>query len=768
MSTKLPCEITKIVLDDASYKGTKVEVTPTYINYFFGNNGTGKSTLADVIGKERGLSYRAGRASSDYTTYVFDQNFINKNMNLYHNLPGVFTINEINVEIQQQLDQNTKKQTAANDLISTAAKKKEEYTKQKDELITRLHKDCWKKTAELRTSFEKTQEGKKKAKLFTDAVKTHSPVEHDIDEMRRMYKSVFSASAKKYERFKEVNDPTVLDSVMGCEILSQAIVNTSNTKFAEFLKKVGSIQWVRQGHDEYHAATEGRCPYCMQELPANFEELLSASFDDQYNESLSKLSTFLSAYRESANELFVPLSTLPTEVYPSIDIKPYNEKLSVIQARIQSNIDKIKEKIESPSLIVTLEETAPLLRELSAIIQGYNKLIDANNELVAAGPPKKTDCTKAVFEHIAFILKDVLEAYVRSEKHLDLELKKQQKIINEQNDILQSLRREYRMLSGKTVETETAMNTINMMLRDTGFQGFEVRPHKEANKATINYEVIRTDTGEIAENLSEGEKNFIAFLYFQQLVFGSSNADGEFKDKIVVIDDPVSSMDSKALFVVGALVRKMIEICRNNADNRNTLVAGNFIKQIFILTHNAYFHREVSYSHVKHYAFVSFYLIQKRDGKSSIRLCECQNPNCPSEQMNVNPVKNSYAALWEEYKEVSSPIPLMNIIRRILEYYFLQLCGYEGESLRKRILEDHKEDFICDDDYTKFDMASSMLSYISSTAHGINDDMHYVDDCSDPDVCRDTFRMIFQHMGQEQHFEMMMGNSEENIRTHHR
>ena len=77
----------------------------------------------------------------------------------------------------------------------------------------------------------------------------------------------------------------------------------------------------------------------------------------------------------------------------------------------------------------------------------------------------------------------------------------------------------------------------------------------------------------------------------------------------------------------------------------------------------------------------------------------------------------------------------------------LQLYRYEGKSLQKSIIEDHKEDFICDDDYTKFDMASSMLSYISSTVHGINDDIHYVDDCSDPDVCRDTFRMIFRHMG---------------------
>ena len=35
---------------------------------------------------------------------------------------------------------------------------------------------------------------------------------------------------------------------------------------------------------------------------------------------------------------------------------------------------------------------------------------------------------------------------------------------------------------------------------------------------------------QIAENLSEGEKNFIAFLYFQQLVFGRESADGDTRD----------------------------------------------------------------------------------------------------------------------------------------------------------------------------------------------------------------------------------------------
>ena len=67
------------------------------------------------------------------------------------------------------------------------------------------------------------------------------------------------------------------------------------------------------------------------------------------------------------------------------------------------------------------------------------------------------------------------------------------------------------------------------------------------------YEVIRED-GSVAVNLSEGERNFIAFLYFYNLV-EAVRAVMFIKDKIVYGDDPVSSMDSSALFIVGAIVR---------------------------------------------------------------------------------------------------------------------------------------------------------------------------------------------------------------------
>lgn len=695
-------------------------------------------------------------------------------MRNYHNLPGVFTMNEANVKIQEQIDRKAAEQKKAQKASSDAFSEKDKKVKTKAALVKQLYKDCWDKTEDLRTVFEATQEGKKGSKQkFAEEVKRHSPIQHDVEELKRMYDSVYSSTAKRYGRFSVVSDTSILDHISGCEILSLAIVNTSNTPFADFLKEVGSTEWVRQGHADYHAKAGGKCPYCSQDLLPNFEEMLAASFDTQYQTNLQKLDAFLAAYRDAANALFVPLSRLPEEVYPVIDTKPYHDKLTAVKAVIAENIEKIKSKVAEPSKIVALDEVEPILQELSDIISGFNRLIDANNDIVSAGPKKKAECKKAVFEQIAYTLKDVLEAYERSEMALDAEIQAQQDIIDTQKGVLDQLKEDLRILNSQTVETETAMKSINTMLRDSGFQGFELRPrHEEIIRPdgsvecvvptpAINYEVVRTDTGKIAENLSEGEKNFIAFLYFQQLVFGRESADGDTREKIVVIDDPVSSMDSSALFIVSAQIRKMIEVCRNNADNRNPVVSGNFIKQIFILTHNAYFHREVTYAYANRYDFVSFYLIRKTDNKSSIRLCDCPNPDCPSERMNVNPVKNSYAALWDEYKDASSGIPLMSIIRRILEYYFLQLCGYEGSDLRKRILEENKDAFTHDDfgneDFSKFELASAMLSYIAANSSGINDGMHYVDDCIDVQQCRDTFQMIFHHMGQDQHYEMMMG-----------
>lgn len=257
------------------------------------------------------------------------------------------------------------------------------------------------------------------------------------------------------------------------------------------------------------------------------------------------------------------------------------------------------------------------------------------------------------------------------------------------------------------------------------------------------------------------EENRNKFLYYYHLVKGSLNSEAV-KDKIVVIDDPVSSMDSGALFIVSALVREMIEVCYNNTDYRSHKVDGDYIKQIFILTHNVYFHKEITHHQAKRYHSVSFYMIRKIENISSVKLCVRQSQRVPTEQENYNPIQNSYAALWDEYKELKTANTVKNVIRHILEYYFIQICGYEGNDLHKIVLEQNKLLFVDEvegqkPNYDRYNLASSMLTYMNDGPAVISDGFNYIDDGSDVEQCKKVFELIFTAMHQEQHYKMMMG-----------
>jgi wobble nucleotide-excising tRNase len=82
--------------------------------------------------------------------------------------------------------------------------------------------------------------------------------------------------------------------------------------------------------------------------------------------------------------------------------------------------------------------------------------------------------------------------------------------------------------------------------------------------------------GQTAHHLSDGERTAVAFLYFLKSLQGT---DFDLRNGIVVIDDPVSSLDANSLFSAFGYMQT------RTAD----------AKQIFILTHNFSFFRQVQH-----------------------------------------------------------------------------------------------------------------------------------------------------------------------------
>lgn len=759
MQRKVPSAITNIKLNRATFTDVPIDEL-TFVNFFYGNNGAGKSSIAHAIKEDDGIVWAEGKSADDYDVLVYNQDFINDNFINYGDLKGVFIFGEEDIEAKKKIAELTDEKKQKSDARLAALEDYKKKTGGLESALTQFQDACFTKTATVRKRFEKCMDGKKQKKGFAEAVLAETkPTDHDLAELERLYDVAFDDSARAYPEFKKAG-ATTYGSLPGEDLLDQMIVSTSDTPFSRFMKALGdsASDWVRDGHTHYAGAAGGKCPYCQQKLPQNFEDDIAATFDAQYQQDIRDLGQFQQVYKKETEEIVRVLQANTDDVMSSVDLKAYREKLALLESNFEINRQRIAEKVKEPSKVISLEDTDTLLLEIGAMIDDINKLIRANNKVVAEKRSSKTKCKTEIMQYLAFQLAAEVKSYndevARLNNEIEAITKKGQSLKKE----IGALTTQISELNKHNANTEAAIDSINKILRDSGFQGFSIRA--KADEENV-YEVVRED-GTVAENLSEGERNFIAFLYFYHQVRGSMSSE-ELKEKIVIIDDPVSSMDSTALFLVSAIVREMINVCRNNTEYLNPKVPGDYIKQLFILTHNVYFHREITYQQVGFYNCTSFYMIRKNDNISTIKLCKHQSKEVPTEQENYNPVQNSYAALWDELRDIQSTIPCLNVMRRILEYYFLQLCGYEGSDLREIVLEkkENRDMFIKQvegekPDMTDYQLASSLLAYINNP-NGISDGLNYVEDCEDVEAYKRVFKMIFDALGQSQHYKMMTG-----------
>ena len=201
--------------------------------------------------------------------------------------------------------------------------------------------------------------------------------------------------------------------------------------------------------------------------------------------------------------------------------------------------------------------------------------------------------------------------------------------------------------------------------------------------------------------------------------------------KILVLDDPICSLDSTVLYIVSSLVKNLIKDIRKGTSD---------VEQIFILTHNVFFHKETAFidRRTEECNDIHYWTINKDNNISTIKA-----------HKRTNPIKTSYELLWEELKSNTNVITTQNIMRRILENYF-RILGKTANDTIVNSFSTIEEQMIC----------RSLLSWINDGSHTIPDDL-YIDSYTDSiDRYKQIFKKIFTNMGHEAHYKMMMGESE--------
>jgi wobble nucleotide-excising tRNase len=284
--------------------------------------------------------------------------------------------------------------------------------------------------------------------------------------------------------------------------------------------------------------------------------------------------------------------------------------------------------------------------------------------------------------------------------------------------------KEIKTLEKSTTSIQPTVNEINRILAAFGFQNFTI----ESVKGNL-YRIRRADGSDAKDTLSEGERSFITFLYFFHLLKGSDTESGMTRDRVVVFDDPVSSLDSDVLFIVGSLMKQTIEEVRTKKGN---------IKQVFVLTHNVYFHKEITFNPVRTGGVAlkdeTFWTIRKLKGISKVK------------KHKTNPITTSYDMLWSEVRERNlASHTIQSTLRRILEYYFRILGGMSFDDITDKF--EGEEKLIC----------KSLLSWVNDGSHSVTDDVFVALDESMVEKYLDVFRKIFLRTQHANHYNMMMG-----------
>jgi len=704
-------------------------------NYFYGANGSGKTTISRVIadaGKFPSCSVK-WKAQSPLESFVYNRDFLDKHFRASEELPGIFTLGEKDAQAEDAITAAKKESDLLAVEIANLKKTLEgedgkggkvgEFTVAEDS----LRDACWKQKQQHDEKFKPAFEGfRGSAQAFKGKILTER-ANNKADKMSLTYilekaATVFDDKVVNIAQLPAINGA----SLRSCEqspILAKKIIGKSDVDIAAMIQRLGNSDWVRAGR-AFLAINDETCPFCQQAVANSFGESLDAYFDESFEADSKAVTTLITKYSDEAATLSATLEVILANPPSLLDPVALVAKNKLFDAHVEINRQRLVEKKKEPSRAIELESSEELVSQIAEIIIAVNKLIADHNATVANLSKERQTLKEQVWKFLLEEpLKDAISTYEAKANGLNKAMESLKKQIQDKQDSKREKENEIRRLEREITSIQPTIDAINGLLASFGFHGFSVA--QAENKRS--YKLLRSDGADAKETLSEGEKTFVTFLYFYHLLKGSSSESGITNDRVVVFDDPVSSLDSDILFIVSTLIRKLCEEVRSPSTK---------IKQVFLLTHNVYFHKEVTFQKGRGGGTLkdeAFWTVRKSNEQSQI----VRHPS--------NPIKSSYELLWLDVREARpNNLSIQNSLRRILETYFKMLGGIDLDKIHERLSGNEK--LAC----------RALLSWVNDGSHSAHDDLYVAVDDTTVALYLEVFRKIFDGQGHIGHYNMMM------------
>lgn len=715
------------------------------VTFFFGPNGSGKTTISRALADRNrfaGTTLEWNTPARTLGIKIYNRDYVNATLTPSGHLEGVFLLGKTSAEVQAEIDSLTGPQGSIAVAKEDLARLQSSLSSKVDEIegvCDLLKEAAWAKRDEVPVELSEMFTGYKNSKdkllnRLLEVAQVNPKASEDFTLLASEAAAVFAEDAQTLEALPLGHDMTIEDAP-GHSLMRVAVVGSEDVHLAPLIQQLGNADWVHRGREHLEQAN-GVCPFCQQPVPTDLTQQLEAYFDRTYVEQMEQLATLKRHFDSWAQRWADYLNNLSST--PGAQEHLNAERLATARASLEAVISEtrtqISAKLTGPSSILSLPDLSPEVEGVNSVVRDANTSIHAFNLLIKnRSTAKKLLLNRCwvVFARVTLLAElsryeGAMPGHLAGKRNLETKISAARADIHAKEARL-------RELQSKVTSSKPIIDRINRLLDSVGFHSFSLA---ESTAIQDGYTLVRSNGDVATETLSEGERTFITFLYFTQSLQGSPQDQGELNDLLAVIDDPISSLDSDVLYAVSTLVRRIVE---------DVAAGTGRVRQLILMTHNAHFHKDVTYRPHGGAKLGSwkYGILRKRNGQSS-----------EVELRDDNPIQTAYGALWDEVKRSAerpseSAVGLQNTLRRILETYFKVLGGVDDTAIIAKFEGD--EQVIC----------RSLFTWVNAGSHSIFDDLDYSPTPTTVEANLRVFRRIFEEHNQIGHYQMMLGQIED-------
>jgi len=722
----------------ASYDDVGVQINDLRkINFIYGANGSGKTTISNLIVSQEDSEYKdcevAWQHDQQLNALVYNKKFRENNFGK-GKIEGVFTLGQATKE---EIDLIESKQADLKTLKDEGIEKKKVLEKQqgeKDDEEKRFKEASWVNIyKKYENDFKDAFQGSMQKETFKNRLLKESDNEKsyllELDEIKEKSETIFGETPETISVIKTSSFER-LSEIESSDLWGKKIIGKSDVDIALLIQKLNLNDWVNQGRT--YLQDDSTCPFCQQPtITDEFKHKLEGYFDESFTESIKQISQFSDEYNLLSNNLINELTQVESNEKDNksskLDIDKFSAYLKTLSSQLEANKVMLDNKGKEPSRSIELTSTKEQLKNIEDIIDDANTEIKKHNDIVDNYNAERAELIQCIWKYLIEEFKQDIDDYKKKVAGLQKGVNNLEKDVEEKRKAYVALNNEIKELTKNVTSVQPSVDEINRTLQYYGFFNFEIVP----SEYDENHYQIKREDGTLAEStLSEGEITFITFLYFLQLAKGATKKEEISDERVLIVDDPISSLDSNVLFVVSTLLKGIIKDIKNDTGN---------IRQLIMLTHNVYFHKEVSFidGRTTKCNKTYYWILRKKDKISSIQSYDMHNP-----------IQTSYELLWQEIrdKDQNSGIAIQNTMRRIIENYFKILGKYGDDELINNF-PNKEEQEIC----------RSLICWINDGSHSMADDLFIELQDDSIDKYLKVFKDIFVLTKHEGHYDMMMG-----------